>query len=68
MKAKQEAAKQINEIQGRVQDIFFELDEFKENDVASLAQSRVIELMDAITDIRNRILKGESWIELKEKE
>jgi len=54
---KKEQAQKINDIQGRVQDVYFDLEEFVENDTANAAQKKAIELMDAISDIRKRILQ-----------
>ena len=55
---KRESAKKINEIQGKVQDIFFDLEEFSEHDTADAAQSSAIKLMDDISSIRKRILQN----------
>ena len=55
---KREAAKKINEIQGRVQDIYFDLEEFKSQDAGGVAQKYVIDLIDAITAIRKRVLQS----------
>ena len=53
---KRKAATKINEIQGKVQEVFFDLEEFKEHDTANAAKMTTIKLMDDIDGIRNRIL------------
>ena len=55
---KRKAATKINEIQGKVQDIYFDLEEFQDKDTAGSAHKKAIELMDAIAGIRKRILQG----------
>ena len=55
---KRESAKKINEIQGKAQDIYFDLEEFKSQDTGGAAQKNVIDLIDAITSIRKRVLQS----------
>ena len=57
-KTKRDQANKINEIQGNVQNIFFDLEEFADNDTANAAQKKCIELMDSIAEIRKRILQN----------
>ena len=58
MEDKRKVAGKINEIQGKVQDVYFDLEEFSDKDTGGAAQKKVIELIDAIAAIRRRILQN----------
>jgi hypothetical protein len=58
MEDRRKSAEKINDIQGKVQEIFFDLEVFKENDVGHIALSKCLELMDEVAKIRNRVLKA----------
>jgi hypothetical protein len=57
MDDKKKSAEKLNEIQARVQEIFFELEIYTGHDPGNAALTKVIELMDEITKIRTRVLK-----------
>lgn len=56
-KNKKELASLINTVQGKIQEIFFDLDEFSDYDSGGLAQQTIIKLMEEITSIRKNILQ-----------
>lgn len=56
---KKKDAETINSIQKSVQEVYFQLEDFKDRDTGGSAQSKAIELMDAIARIRTRVLRGE---------
>ena len=68
MEDKRKAATKINEIQGKVQDVYFDLEEFSDKDTGGSAQKKVIELIDAITSIRRRILQNTPDINITTKD
>jgi hypothetical protein len=57
-KDKKAQADKISQIEGKVQDLYFELEDFHEHDVGSSALTTTIKLMDSIVEIRKRILQG----------
>jgi hypothetical protein len=56
---KQESIQQLNDLQVRAQQIFFDLEAFNEHDIANASLTKTIELIDEIGKIRNRVLKGD---------
>ena len=56
-KTKKEQAELVNAIQGKIQSIYFDLEEFSEYDNGSIAQDTILKLIDELTAIRRNILK-----------
>lgn len=57
---KHKAVDQLNELQGKAQQIYFELEQFTGHDPGDASLTKTIELIDEIGKIRNRILKGDN--------
>lgn len=57
MDDKKKSADKLNEIHGRIQGIFFELEEFTGHDPGNAALTKAIDLMDEISKIRNRVMR-----------
>ena len=54
---KRESAKKINEIQNKIQGIYFDLEEFQDYDSGNIARRKALEMLEATGSVLNRILQ-----------
>jgi hypothetical protein len=58
MEDKKKSVDQLNEIQATIQEVFYQLESYVDHDPGSAALVKCIELSDEISNIRNRVLRG----------